>query len=499
MPPEQALGKRDLVGPASDIYAMGAILYEMLAGRPPFRGESASDTIRQLLDTEPISPRQLNLTTPRDLETICLKCLEKEPHQRYGTTALLADDLARYLAGEPILARPMARTERIIRWCKREPLVASLIAIAAILLVMGSCTSSYFAFEANKRAQAESEQRVLAERRLIEANDARAVEAEARKLAELREDEANQAKDAEARASFSANSRLRESIEARKLAGQRVKESHWQFYLLRLQSMQQLWKSKEFGHLDHMLRESTPVDDEPDFRGWEWYYLQDQVNTMSRRICGDNNFEGFFCFDASRRRLLSERIGRWEFWDVAENRLLDSFQLKMCRPETVQLSPDGQKVAWGTWNCHVFILDIGSRQLHDIDAHPEDDADQIWMADVAWSPDGQQLASMSRAGGIKIWDVITGELVRQLKRGNAQADIGGQLDWHKVSGLASGHGNGTVRVWDVHSAKVIWTATIGGKPVQTLHWSPSGSKLAFGTIGSLCTIPRVSVWGWSPA
>jgi serine/threonine protein kinase len=172
MPPEQALGKRDVIGPAADIYAMGAILYEMLTGRPPFRGESASDTIRQLLDTEPLSPAELDSRTPRDLETICLKCLEKDTHQRYGTAALMADDLSRFLADQPIFARPVSSTHRFLRWCRRERKVASLTAVIALLLVIGTAVSTYFAVQADRRANAEALARQLLEQRQIERDDA---------------------------------------------------------------------------------------------------------------------------------------------------------------------------------------------------------------------------------------------------------------------------------------------------------------------------------------
>src|SRR5205814_1979703 len=97
MPPEQATGKRDEVGPHSDVYSLGAILYHLLTSRPPFVAETVTDTLQQLLHTDPVSPRLLNPSVPRDLETICVKCLEKEPRQRYSTAQELADELNRFL------------------------------------------------------------------------------------------------------------------------------------------------------------------------------------------------------------------------------------------------------------------------------------------------------------------------------------------------------------------------------------------------------------------
>lgn len=138
MAPEQMTGNSP-AGPSVDIFALGAILYEMLTGRPPFRGASLSETERKLTTEDPVPPSRMNARVPRDLETICLKCLEKDPQRRYATAADLAADLDRFLRHEPIRARPISPGERVVRWVRRKPLVAALAVSAAIVvgLVIG--------------------------------------------------------------------------------------------------------------------------------------------------------------------------------------------------------------------------------------------------------------------------------------------------------------------------------------------------------------------------
>ncbi len=133
MAPEQMLGHPAALGRGVDVFALGAILYEMLTGRPPFRGESLSDTERRLANEDATWPSRINAKVPRDLETICLKCLEKDPHQRYASAGELADDLDRFLRHEPILARPVPPAERWARWVRRNPLPTAL-AVTLILL-----------------------------------------------------------------------------------------------------------------------------------------------------------------------------------------------------------------------------------------------------------------------------------------------------------------------------------------------------------------------------
>lgn len=237
MPPEQAAGKMQEVGPLADVYSLGAILYFLLTKRAPFHGTSTMETLRMVTSDPPVSPRELNPEADLDLTTICLKCLEKDPFKRYPSAGALADEFDRFLSGKPIEARPVSSYERTIRWALRNKLLSGLIITAVLTLIIGAGVSTYFGFEAQKN--------------LTKVNEALVVTDQARKEAEAAKQIAMVEKEATRKALAVSNTALAE-------AARRERNP----FLLRR-------------YLDEV-----PLD----LRSQEWSYLDQQSGTPFKRF-----------------------------------------------------------------------------------------------------------------------------------------------------------------------------------------------------------------------
>jgi WD40 repeat protein len=245
MSPEQASGKRRLVTTAVDVYGLGALLYFLLTGQPPFRGESYADVLRQVVEQRPRAPRSLNPLLDRDLETICLKCLEKDPKDRYGSAEALAEDIERWLRIEPILARPISTTERILKWARRRPAVAASTAVAALAVLGGVVAVVVLWRQARTYAEIADHQR----------DNALSAQREAERQKENALTARNQAE------------------HDRTVAVSRAEQLRLDAYALTMKRARECWDNSQRALLRQLLDHVSPKEDQVDLRGWEWWHL----------------------------------------------------------------------------------------------------------------------------------------------------------------------------------------------------------------------------------
>ena len=495
MPPEQASGKTDEIAEPADVYSLGAILYCLITGRPPFQASNALDTLMQVLETEPVSPRSLNPEIPKDLETVCLKCLQKDPSRRYQSAGELSVELGRFLSGEPVIARPVGVAERVLRWGRRKPALAASVALCLALLVVLGTGGPIIAWQ----------KATLAEQQSHFADQQSALLAAAEK--ERRRAEENEEKESK----------------AKQLALR-------QLYRARIALAQNAWQDNLLNRVNQVLDSCIPSGNDPDLRGWEWHHLKsissrgifnlkkhegtihgvdwspdgDRLATVKGRsvtvwdLSGKapptrlpepsitDNTVGGAVYWCDSGRIGFARIGShteraiFTLWDLEEGRELCSFEMGAVFGETLAVCPRTMKVAvatatyerkefttiWETANA----VKIWHAETGDLLSNIECNAIAL-----AWDPTGQWLAMYSDKG-FQVIDPLTGQ-----ERLNLPGAFAERIAWSPRGDLLFTAGPNEERyanttVWDVSSGEELIKIPTGG--VWSMTCSPDGSQLA---------------------
>ncbi len=371
MAPEQAAGLSKDIGPTADIYSLGAMLYEMLVGRPPFRAATMLETLEQVRSQEPVAPSRLQPGLPRDLETICLKCLQKDSAKRYESADSLANDIAKFLAGEPIAARPVSPAERAWRWAKRKPMLAGLMAAVSALIVVVVVVPSVLAV------------RLDAARKLSDFNAANAKRNQ--NTAEI-------------------NERAAQSARAEALA--LAEESHSRLIGLRIATGV---NSANEGKHQHSLLWFTKawLDDKHGSRNEQHHRLRigsaiSQIPELIGLCVRPGKIRDAQFDPAGRWLLLRDGSQAAHLWDPFEGRPLGEF-VHGSVPTYANFSPDGKSVV----TCGDHSLKLWNTQTRAL-IHEWEHPDQINWAD--FHPNNSHLATTCDDGRVRIWDLKTENL-----------------------------------------------------------------------------------------
>jgi WD40 repeat protein len=443
MAPERFNGQGDL---RSDVYSLGLTLYELLTLRPAFHEADRNKLVKQVLHDEPVRPRKLNPRVPRDLETVVLKAVARDPAHRYQTPAAMAEDLKRFVEDRPVKARRVSEAERLWRWCRRNPALAGMAAAVVLALAAGTAVSYLKYLDAEQQKGIAQQQQARAEA--------------GEKEAQVQQKRAD--KEAEA---------TRQNL-----------------YDAQMHLAPQAWREhRGMAHLHDLLTNWLPEGELPDRRGWEWFYLSSLPYQNLRILTesGNSNWPKMGATAmmpcivawhvASKRLAEGTANGLIRVWDV--DREQTTLVLKGPAPQLafwgvhwLAWSPDGSKLAAGGNNGRVHGWETATgRQLPVLRGNQS----PVWA--VAFGSDSKRVAAWGQDGTIKLWDVNTGRLTADVAHpGDVFAGAWSPDD--KL--LASGHGDGTVTISGTHAGDKIVTLRGHVGSIAYLAWSPDGRRLA---------------------
>jgi WD40 repeat protein/serine/threonine protein kinase len=471
MAPEQAEGQSRNVGPAADVYALGAILYELLTGRPPFRGESDLDTLRQVRDDEPVTPRRLRAGLPLDLETIVQKAMAREPRRRYEAASALAEDLHRFLEGRPILARRVSSVGRCWRWSKRNPWVAGLSAALLLALVSGTLVASLLAAAATRQATRANHLAGERERLLIDAN---------LRLAALNY-ERGQAACTEGDVGLGLL-RLVESWRYAVAVGDlgadwqhaaRTSLSVWQRHHPALQTVfthpaevlavafSPHGKTVITGCADNTARLWDVATGQP--RGGPMMH-QDEVLVVAFSRDGTTVMTGS-----------ADNTAR--LWDAATGQPLGPPLTHPGWVRGVAFSADGKTVITGCNDKVARFWDVATGQ-------PKGPSLTLpgWVMAVAFSPDGKTVITACNIKIARLWDVATGQpLGSPLAHQRAVHSVAFSPDGKTV---LTGSDDNTARLWDAATGQPLGPPLVHQGWVASVAFSPDGTTVLTGSSGN---------------
>jgi WD40 repeat protein/tRNA A-37 threonylcarbamoyl transferase component Bud32 len=437
MAPEQAEGRKDLTV-AADVYALGVVLYERLTGATPFRGEAVLEVLRQVREAEPPRPSSLRRGLDRDLETICLKCLEKDAAKRYGSTEALAEDLERWQRREPIQARAVGQTERLWRWCRRNPLVAGLVAAVVTVLIAGSGTATVMALYL-------ADARAAAEKNAAHERQARAVAEEKEGQERLARGEADRQRD-EVR---------RQVVRLMGTHGVRLVDEG-DFFGGAVWFTEALQRDQ--GGPDerlHRLRLALTWQQCPRllhiFRHDGWV------------------FQATFSPDG-RRILTASKDQTARVWDAATGEPVGQPLRHKHQVYHAAFSPDGRRVVTASFDHTARVWDATTGQP----VSPPLPHDGL-VFHAAFSPDGSRVATASYDKTARVWDAATGRpLTPPLTHGREVNHVEFSPDGGRVLTASE---DATARVWDAATGQPAGPPLRHEKAVFQAAFSPDGRRL----------------------